>query len=181
MILPESPASDTWRQYRAYLDRVLLQSKSEDNGYVSSQGLLQIGHMAHALEEKYTPATKEYLTFAESVLRAHGATLPERASASKQPAASGMGTHPPVISQGSGYKRYGDHATAPVHLKSYYDELYEACWKGDNASIRELCLPKQFAERKEPIQIIVQATTVGDPYASYGVLPSQCCLESSIV
>ena len=180
MNLPESPAGDTWSQYRAYLDEVLPQSTSEDRGYDSSQRLRQFGYMAHALEEKYASTTKEYLTFAESVLRTHGAALPGGASTSEQPAA-GIGTQSRFSSQGSGYKRYGEHTTAPVHLKAFYDELYEACWKGDNASIRELCLPKQSSEGKGPIQIIVQATTDNDPYASYGALLVGAVLKSSIV
>jgi hypothetical protein len=95
----------------------------------------------------------DYFTFAESVLRAHGATLPEGASTYEQPA--------PVTFQTSGYMRYGKYIATdvPVHLKVFYDELYEACWKGDNATIRELCLPKQVAEGKEPIQIAVVQTT----------------------
>ncbi|KAF8260330.1 hypothetical protein EI94DRAFT_1780506 [Lactarius quietus] len=171
--LPDSPAGDTWSQYRAYVAEVLSHHKDEDRGYVNSQGLqrgLQY-RFGNVLERKYAPATKEYLTFAESVLRAHGATLPEGALISKEPATGGIGTQTPTISQGSGYKRYGEPMTAPVHLKVFYDELYEACWNGDNASIQELCLPKQVAEGKEPIQIVVQTTTATAPYHYLGWTP----------
>jgi hypothetical protein len=47
----------------------------------------------------------------------------------------------------------------PAHLKVLYDELYEACWTGDNGTIQELCLPKHLAEDKEPIQISVLTST----------------------
>ena len=111
----------------------------------------------------------EYLTFAKSVLRAHGATPPDGTTTS---ANAGIGTWPPVTSLESGYIRQALLTTTPVplYLKVFYDELYEACWKGDNASIRELCLPKQVTEGKEPIQIVVQTTTPGVPVSSSGAL-----------
>ena len=123
------------------------------------------------LEEGNATIQKEYLTFAESVLRAHGDTLLEGASTSGEFATGGKGIQTPVCSQGSGYLRQGKYTNPPVpaHLKVFYDELYEACWKGDNSFIRELCLPKQVAEGKEPIQIVVQTTTPCLPITSYGV------------
>ena len=170
--LPDSPAGDTWSEYRAYLAAVLPHSKMEDIGSLSSRGLHWVHrHLMHTLETGYAAAARNYLTFAESVLRAHGATLPEGASTLEQPV--------PVTPQGPGYIRLGKYTTTPVpiHLKVFYDELYEACWKGDNASIRELCLPKQVAEGKEPIQIQV---VMQSPIASASVIPSgtftgQCC------
>ncbi len=135
-------------------------------------------------EGEYAAATKDYLTFAESVLRAHGATLPEGASTSEQPATGGIDTQTPVTSQGSGYIRDGKYSTTPVpvHLKVFYDELYEACWNGDNASIWELCLPKQVAEGKEPIQIVVRTTALSDSLDSWtGALLVSAALESSVV
>ena len=56
----------------------------------------QVGHVTRTLDGEYAPAMKEHLTFAESVLRAHGATLPEGAPTSEQPAAhyfSGIWIH----------------------------------------------------------------------------------------
>lgn len=169
--LPDSPAGDTWSQYRAYLATVLPHSKIEDTGSGGSRALYQVPrNAARTLEGVYASAAKDYLTFAESVLRAHGATLPEGASTSEQPATCGMGTQTPLTSQGSGYIRHGKYTTTPVpvHLKVYYDELYEACWKGDDASIQELCLPEKVAEGKEPVQIVVQTTalTTSDALAS---------------
>ncbi|KAH8991545.1 hypothetical protein EDB92DRAFT_2114535 [Lactarius akahatsu] len=151
--LPDSPAGDDWSQYRAYLSTILPHCKSKDMVSVSSWNTV------HSKEEDYTAATKDYFTFAESILRAHGATLPEGAPTSEQAATT----------LGSGYTRHTKHSTTPVpvHLKVFYDELYEACWKGDNASVCELCLPKQVADEKEPIQIVVQTTALDGPsYAS---------------
>ena len=173
--LPDSPTDDTWSEYRAYLIAVLPHCKIEDIGSAGSRGVHQVGHIVRTPDGENASAMKEYLTFAESVLRAHGATLPEATSTSEQPA--------PVSSQGSGYTRLGKHTTTPVpvHLKVFYDELYEACWKGDNASIRELCLPKRVAEGEEPIQIVVQTTTVSDSFAPFGTLLVSAALERLVV
>ncbi|KAI0030398.1 hypothetical protein K488DRAFT_87813 [Vararia minispora EC-137] len=60
----------------------------------------------------------------------------------------------------------------PLHLKAFYDELYEACWDGDNARIEELCLPKKVAsDSQEPIQITVRTTSPKDSYSHAGYTP----------
>jgi hypothetical protein len=180
--LPDSPAGDAWCQYRAYLATVLPHSKTEDMESASSPRLHRLRGTERTLEEEYAlaTATKEYLTFAESVLRAHGAIIPEGASTSEESALGAIGTQTPITSQESGYMRHGKHMSTlvPLHLKVFYDELYEACWKGDNASIRELCLPKQVAEGKEPIQIVVQ-TRLRVSFASSGALLVSAVPESS--
>jgi hypothetical protein len=106
------------------------------------------------------------------------ATIPER----EEPATSGIGSQTPVTYQESGYIHHEKYTTTliPLHLQVFYDELYEACWKGDNASIQELCLPKQVAEGKEPIQIVVQ-TRLCDRFASSGALLANAVPESSVV
>ena len=160
--LPGSPTGDAWSQYRAFLATVLPHSEPDDLGSASSRGLPRSSRdTVRMLEEGNAAIQKEYLTFAESVLRAHGATLLEGASTSEESATAGIGTSTPVTSLESGYIRQAQYTTTPVplHLKVFYDELYEACWDGDNASIRELCLPKQVAEGREPIQIVVQTTS----------------------
>ncbi|KAH9017612.1 ankyrin repeat-containing domain protein [Lactarius pseudohatsudake] len=156
--LPDFPAGDDWSQYRAYLSTILPHCKREDIVPASSWNTV------HSEEEDYTTATKDYFTFAESVLRAHGATLPE-APTSEQATTARVGILRLIPSQDSGYTRHSKYSTTPVpvHLKVFYDELYEACWKGDNASVRELCLPKQVADEKEPIQIVVQTAVLDDP------------------
>ncbi|KAH9034021.1 hypothetical protein EDB83DRAFT_2296389 [Lactarius deliciosus] len=159
--LPDPPAGDAWSQYRAYLATALPHCKDEDIRSASSQNTV------HSRGD-YAAATRDYFTFAESVLRAHGATLPKGEPTSKQPATPPTGMSIP--SQGSGYIRHAKHSTTPVpvHLKVFYDELYEACWNGDNASIRELCLPKQVAEGKVPIQIVVKTVTLDDSLGASG-------------
>ncbi|KAH9034042.1 hypothetical protein EDB83DRAFT_2296416 [Lactarius deliciosus] len=174
--LPDSPAGDAWSQYRAYLAAVLPHSKTEYVASAFSRGRPWLHRMPRTQSTTRTlrgddlTARMNYLAFAESILRAHGATIPEESSTSEQPLTGWVGTQTPVTPQESGYIRHGKDGTTPIpaHLKVFYDELYEACWKGDNVSIRELCLPKRGAEGEEPIQIVVQTTAVGDsnPFAS---------------
>ena len=49
-----------------------------------------------------------------------------------------------------------------VHL---YEELYEACWNGDDEKIRELCLPPPEGTTRKvaPIQIVCKTTEGGEP------------------
>ncbi|KAH8995819.1 hypothetical protein EDB86DRAFT_3243523 [Lactarius hatsudake] len=165
--LPDSPAGDTWNQYRAYLATVLPYSQVEDIGSAGSRGHRMPRNNVRTLGKEYAAAAKDYFTFVESVLRAHGATIPE-ASTSERLATGPIGTQMPAPPQESGYIRHGRDRTTPVpvRLKVFYDGLYEACWKGDNASIRELCLPRQVAEGEEPIQIVVQTTAPSDSVGS---------------
>ncbi|KAI9433880.1 hypothetical protein H4582DRAFT_2081568 [Lactarius indigo] len=138
--LPDSPAGDDWSQYRAYLATVLPHCKNKDIGSASSRN-----------------ASPFCVLTVPPFPRGH--------RPSEQPATGRIGIQRPVPSQVSGYTRHAKYSTTPVpvHLKVFYDELYEACWKGDNASIRELCLPKQVADGKEPIQIVVQTAALDDP------------------
>jgi hypothetical protein len=152
---PTSPVGDTWSQYRTYL--TALSSHREDRG---SDWLQRLHRMRMA--------TKDYYARAESILRAHGAALPEVLQT--------VGIGSPVAPQGSGYFRHtkGGTSLIPIHLKVFYDELYEACWTGDNVSIQELCLPKELEEGKEPIQISVKHNVSGA-----GMLMTSLEVESS--
>jgi hypothetical protein len=54
------------------------------------------------------------------------------------------------------YPTHRHHPTsAPQHLITTYDELYEACFTGDNEKIKQLCLPPE-GSTIEPLQISVQ-------------------------
>ncbi|KAH9057562.1 hypothetical protein EDB87DRAFT_1686152 [Lactarius vividus] len=152
--LPYSLVGDDWSQYHAYLATIIPHCESEEIVSTSSWDTVC------PKKEDYTAATQDYFAFAESVLRAHGATLPEGAPTSEQAATTRVGIQRLIPSQASRYTRHTKYSTTPVpvHLKVFYDELYEACWKGDNASVQELCLPKQVSDEKEPIQIVVQTT-----------------------
>lgn len=115
-----------------------------------------------SLEDKHALETRNYYTRADSILRSYSTVPPQVQQSNEAP------TVPTIVhwqqhgtTQGQGYARHTKLSTVliPAHLKVLYDELYEACWTGDNATIQELCLPKHLAEDKEPIQISVQAST----------------------
>ncbi|KAH9170812.1 hypothetical protein EDB89DRAFT_2071544 [Lactarius sanguifluus] len=144
--LPDSPAGDAWSQYRAYLAAVLAHSKTENAPSAFSRGPHRMPRsITRTLRGDGLTARMNYFASAKSILRAHSATIPEESSTSEKPLTGLVGTQTPVTPQESGYIRHGKDKTTPIpaHLKVFYDELYEACWKGDNASIRELCLPKR--------------------------------------
>ena len=69
----------------------------------------------------------------------------------------------------------------PLHLNAQYDELYEACWRGDNIRIQELCSPNE-ASGSTPIRISVKATTPIPGNESLGridvLLPPQPCTNT---
>ncbi|PCH39932.1 ankyrin [Wolfiporia cocos MD-104 SS10] len=45
----------------------------------------------------------------------------------------------------------------PAHMVPRYDELFEACWDGDNAKIQKLCLPKsEDGHSSIPLHVTVQ-------------------------
>lgn len=158
---PTSPAGDTWSQYRAYLTAVL--PHREDGDPACAHAVLRTP--ARDQGEEHVLATRDYYARAEWILRTYGAVLPEG------PQTTGISTvrtpSGPVTPQESGYIRHTRYSfnPMPAHLKVLYDELYEACWTGDNASIQELCLPKDIKEGTEPIQISVQTTCLHDSFA----------------
>ncbi|KAJ6615451.1 hypothetical protein B0H10DRAFT_2164836 [Mycena sp. CBHHK59/15] len=65
-----------------------------------------------------------------------------------------------------------NHEAVPEFLDARYDELFEACFSGENDKIQELCLPAAVKKNATPLQIIVQAA---DPdalrYGRTGVTP----------
>ncbi|KAI0059327.1 ankyrin [Artomyces pyxidatus] len=67
--------------------------------------------------------------------------------------------------QASGYLRHTKRSTVPIpiHLKAQYDELYDACWSGDNARIEELCLPEHILTSGPPVQISVESAPLPGP------------------
>ena len=170
--IPSSPANDTWTQYRAFLNAVLPTKKSMSH-VASHEYCVPLKAVAPRLDNEHVPATRDYYARAESILRSYS-TVPYQALPSSEASTvqtSGDRTFQlqgHIVPQTSGYIRHvNSYSTAhvPAHLKVLYDELYEACWAGDNASIQELCLPKHLSDGKEPIQISVQATSK-DPFTS---------------
>jgi hypothetical protein len=167
----EPPIGNTWAQYKAYFAAVL--STREDGGSNVTQRLyLAPNNFASHLDEEHVSATRDYYARAESILRSHS-TMPlqlQQSGEAPTPTLSSL-VQQLDTSHGAKYARHTKYSTVsiPAHLKVLYDELYEACWTGDNKTIQELCLPKHLAEGKEPIQISAQACTASYAFAD-GVL-----------
>ena len=170
-VLPTSPADDTWTQYREFLTAVL--PTKENMGLVPSHGWYTSGNVvAPCLNNDHVPATRDYYARAESILRSYSMVPYQALQSSEVSTVPAFGDltiqlQGPILPQASSYIRHVSYSTIPVpaHLKVLYDELYQACWTGDNASIQELCLPKCLTDGKEPIQISVQ-TTFKDSFTS---------------
>ncbi|THH17575.1 hypothetical protein EW146_g3245, partial [Bondarzewia mesenterica] len=179
---PATPAADTWNAYRAYCT-VVLPTLRPATGDMAERTMALFHLPNSSSDPKGLERTKEYFEGVKSLLVAHGAVhlplddklppLPSQPSPSPLPSGlmRGMGTSGPmlggssIVSQTSGYVRHTKHSTesVPLHLKAQYDELYEACWTGDNARIQELCLPKTVLASESPIQISVQTSPPGLP------------------
>jgi hypothetical protein len=160
----EPPIGDTWAQYNAYLAAVLPTKEEEGSFKPQKTRSTVVPH----LDEEHALAMTDYYTRVESILRAYSA-MP-RASQSGETPTSQTGGQQHGAPQGTGYARHTKYTTAPIptHLKVFYDELYEACWTGDNAAIQELCLPKHLSESHEPIHIsVVTAVSVGCIYNTF--------------
>ncbi|PCH39851.1 ankyrin [Wolfiporia cocos MD-104 SS10] len=113
-------------------------------------------------------ATKEYFSMVESQLVSNGAktwneTFPDDNHEVKN-LYSDNSRLPTRTTSGTG-ACYSYHVftgqwssfPAPAYSVPRYDELFEACWNGDNAKIEQLCLPKNGSEsNKAPLQIAVQ-------------------------
>ena len=161
----EPPIGDTWAQYHAYLAAVL--PAKEEEGSVKPQKMRST--VIPQLDEEHVLAITDYYARMESILSACSA-MPQASQSGETPTARTIG-HQHGSPQGTGYVRHTKCArvSIPAHLKMFYDELYEACWTGDNAVIQELCLPKHFKENKEPLQIsvvtVVSAGSVHHPFA----------------
>jgi hypothetical protein len=161
----EPPIGDTWAHYNAYLAAVL---PTKEEGSVKPQKTRSI--VIPRLDEEQVLAITDYYARMESILRAYSA-MSEASESGETPTAQTSGQQH-GSPQGTRYFRHTKYAMViiPAHLKMFYDELYEACWTGDNATIQELCLPKYLKENKEPIQIsVVTMTTVsvGTRYKPY--------------
>ena len=156
---------DTWAQYNAYLTAVLPTKEAE--GPVTAMRPRRLpSTVVPQLDEAHALATRDYYTHAESILLNYSAITPQVPQSGATP--SVQTSRPQNLTlQGSGYVRHTKVSVVsiPAHLKVLYDELYEACWTGDNATIQELCLPKHLAEGKEPIQISVLTTPDPNSYA----------------
>ena len=159
----EPPIGDTWAQYNAYLTAVLPTKEAEGPVTAVMPRRLPSTVMPQ-LDEAHALAMRDYYAHAESILLTYS-TKTQVPQSGVTPTAQTSTLQRRTL-QGSGYVRHTKFSVVsiPAHLKVLYDELYEACWTGNNAAIQELCLPN-LAEGKEPIQISVLTTPDPNSYA----------------
>lgn len=84
-----------------------------------------------------------------------------------------------------GYLRNNGLDQAPKHLWPLYDQLFEACWTGDDERIKQLCLPEFVSastvgatEKPELLQITVVAPTSGDRWCKFPAVTPLICMCS---
>jgi hypothetical protein len=46
---------------------------------------------------------------------------------------------------------YHEWEAVPAHLVPLYNQLYQACWVGDNEKIREMCIPDELRTSDKPV------------------------------
>ncbi|KIK54450.1 hypothetical protein GYMLUDRAFT_63236 [Collybiopsis luxurians FD-317 M1] len=58
-----------------------------------------------------------------------------------------------------GQHEYDSREPVPSHLNEKYEELFEACWKGDNDTVRKLCLPEETKQNALRVSVMVAHPT----------------------
>lgn len=119
---------------------------------------------------KFAKAQLEQLQAVEKEIKAHGGktrmqlNIPRMTSGSATPKrmllTTRRSTQPvtPVIPEGSlgnkmpvvyrVYRSMWNSEQVGSHLTAQYEQLFEACWKGDNHTIERLCLPSKTGNTK---------------------------------
>jgi hypothetical protein len=116
-------------------------------GYFVDVERLLVSRQAKTWNDLY-PEEKDKSTASQSI------TTPSRASPSE-----GQSQY---LRMSGGY--------APQYLSSSYDELYEACFTGNNEKVQQLCLPPSgFKTQAYPLQISVQTVHPVNQWSSTGM------------
>jgi hypothetical protein len=167
--LPTPGGHDTWAAYVASLRKVLSYMKQDQSSESSSGSDLRLDE---------AKAFSRYIEEVQSLLKASKAKswnelFPENL-AGDSPGSNLLDDHPKAVTTATrpGYRILaGKNGSAliAVHLLPLYDELFEACWIGDNQRIRELCLPSESSTQPQDLlQITVNAVEDVDSYCEFG-------------
>lgn len=154
---PPAPGTSGWEECLAKLRRGLLALTDAQNRRRQETG-------AHCDEVK----RKRFLIEMESLLISHGAkTRNEIYTDRLSPFTTTPGTQvPPNTRTESKYLPFpaGHSYMSPIpqRLESSYDELYEACFTGDNEKVERLCLSED-AFGLPSLQIAVQTSQIPTP------------------
>ena len=92
---------------------------------------------------------KAYFVEVNQLIESHGATTLKKKTTTDETPKVPVLAEPPKVEPisymflSTGYATSGN---VPQHLSSSYDQLYEACYVGDNEKIQSLCLPAEGAQ-----------------------------------
>jgi hypothetical protein len=169
----QEPPIGTWAQYNAYLAAVPPTKDEEGSVKPEKTRSTVVPH----LDEEHALAMTDYYVRVESILHAYS-VMPQTSQCDETPTSQTSGQQHGAP-KGTGYACHTKYGTVPIpaHLKVFYDELYEACWTGDNATIQELCLPKHLEESNEPIQISVTTVSVDSVHNLFAQLTGMLILN----
>ena len=113
---------------------------------------------------------KAYFVEVNQLIESHGAkTLKKKITTDETPKVPVL-AEPPKVEPNSymflstGYATSGN---VPQHLLSSYDQLYEACYVGDNEKIQSLCLPAEGAQPGSILLNISVKMSDGTDYNSH--------------
>ncbi|KAJ8080919.1 hypothetical protein PM082_017754 [Marasmius tenuissimus] len=130
--------------------------KDEETRTVSTQVKAYLTDMARLLVSRKAKSYDDlYPDDADKPEQCRARPLRAPASESLDTSASG------IKYRTIGAQEYGRGKPVPLTQVGQYKELFEACWKGDNATIQRLCLPPEGSNTEQsPIQITAE---VGRP------------------
>ncbi|KAF8075783.1 ankyrin repeat protein [Lyophyllum atratum] len=151
-------------------------------GRRTSKELESQNHPGHAAKQlRQFEDAHTYLTDMERVLVARGAKTwneiyPEKPSAPENELQFGtnyqnnnLPASPYFILSSNYYSN--NNLAIPLHLTAMYDELYEACFAGDNKKVEQLCLPQENTQDTTPLNIFAQASDPTNVYFQTGYTP----------
>ncbi|GLB33192.1 putative ankyrin repeats (3 copies) containing protein [Lyophyllum shimeji] len=163
----EDATATGWKKYLASLRRTA-QEEAAQQDQTNAEETLQGFQVA-----------RSYLVDMEDVLLSHGAktweeVYPDKPSAQAKEEESQTnrnydhGRSSPYVFLDP---NYWSNNYVPQHLTSMYDELYEACFTGDNKKVEQLCLPQEESKDTTPLNIFVQVSNPKDYWARTGYTP----------
>lgn len=156
-VAPASTSLLSWKRFHA---SILDAKKTVDN--------------ANKIAEKKTNDLLTYLRNIEGLLAARGARswndiYPDKPSAAPTTAVANphawnnhSWSYVLIVLRGS-------PDGVPGHLNAAYDELYEACFTGDNKKVQQLCLPQDGSDPNQSLlNIFVQIADPSNQYTQTG-------------
>lgn len=158
-----------WKGYVAQLKKKIKEVQSEQNSDKQDDPWPTANRLRE-LEE-----LKQYFIDTERILVAHGAKTWNEAFPTQKvietPTSEDIEIKDdPTVERKNIYRlhsTYYNMPAAPMHQSKLYDELYEACFSGDDAKIQQFCLPPEGSKQKDVLQISVQTNEDDNRWGEY--------------